>query len=152
MTKVTELAFVNHNNLIDVSGLENLVSLEKLALYCRHLNDISLLSKLKKLKCLEIELNNGSNDTKILSEMVQLESLSLNEIKLHDLYFLEKLTNLKILNLSAVRHIEDYSMLKRLKNIKIILDGSCLEDYESRKSFIEAIKRDDLTIDFSDLF
>jgi hypothetical protein len=123
----------------DISSLSSLNELICLQLSYNHINDISPLKSLKNLKELDLR-NNRIKDISALSELTNLETLYITDNdSLNDISALSVLSNLRQLDLgwNGIRDINSLSMLTELEvlylNSNNISDISALSDLKQLK-------------------
>ncbi|MFL0268872.1 leucine-rich repeat domain-containing protein [Candidatus Clostridium radicumherbarum] len=112
---ITYLHLYN-KNISDISGIENLSSLQTLDLENNQISDISAMNGLTNLQFLNLDLN-GISDISALKELTNLQDLYLDSNRISDFSALKGLINLKYLKLID-NQISDISVLKELTNLQ----------------------------------
>lgn len=112
--KHLEISFANE--LVDISGIKNISSLESLTIRFAELKDISDLSNLVKLSVLDLN-NNKIDDISVVSSLPNLKVLNLEKNKILDISVLSELKNIEKLNLSQNYYFKSYSPLKNIHSL-----------------------------------
>ncbi|AKA68125.1 leucine-rich repeat domain-containing protein [Clostridium scatologenes] len=136
ITDVKNIISLNasHKNIKEISGIENLTSLQTLDLGNNQITDISVLSSLTNLEMLNLSYNEFSDISK-LKGLTKLETLNLKSNEIQDISAIQILNNLKSLNLSNCK-ISNINSLKGLNNLKTLW----LNNNEISDSDKEALK------------
>ncbi|MCB2314152.1 leucine-rich repeat domain-containing protein [Clostridium tagluense] len=118
--------------ITDLNGIEYFKNLETVSLARNDITNISPLSKLSKLKHLDLSSNLELADISPLSKLLNLEYLDISSIKkLTNISPLSKLTKLEYLD-AIGNKIKDVSPLSALPNIKTLkLSINEIEDISS---------------------
>jgi hypothetical protein len=106
----------SNKNIKDISGIQNLTSLQYLDLSMNQISDISALQGLTTLQQLNLN-NNQISDISALQGLTNLLTLNLNSNQISNVSVLQGLTNLQELNLTD-NLISDVDPLKKLTNLK----------------------------------
>lgn len=101
----------------DISEIEHNINLEKIGFTDHNIKDISVLSKLKKLKEIFLPGNENLVDFTPLQDLPNLEYLFIGRCNIKDLSFLSSMTSLKHLNIEK-SNVEDLSPLSNLINLE----------------------------------
>src|SRR6056297_3257746 len=101
--------------IYNLSGIENLINLEYLDLWCNKVSDISPLSNLTNLTTLSFEYNQVS-DISPLSNLTNLIDLGFGNNQVSDISPLSNLTNLTTLSFGN-NQVSDISPLSNLTNL-----------------------------------
>jgi len=116
---LTDLEFLtlSYNKIDDISDLKGLTSLNSLHFRDNQISDsdISILSELKNLSVLSLDMNNIS-DISVLSGLTKLTNLYLESNQISDISALSGLTNITVLSLGNNK-INDISPLKNLTKL-----------------------------------
>ncbi|VAX24702.1 internalin, putative [hydrothermal vent metagenome] len=118
--EVTGILLCNSKNISNLSGLEQLVNLERLILNDNNVTDLSPLSGLTNLKVLTLGDNNVS-DVSPLSNLTNLTALSLGGNNISDVSALSGLKNLSVLwlNNNRVRNVKPLAKLTNINQLHL---------------------------------
>ncbi|SHK28596.1 leucine-rich repeat domain-containing protein [Paramaledivibacter caminithermalis] len=105
-------------DIISLGGLEHFTSLEELLLSKNNITDIKPLSKLHRLKYLNL-WKNDIRDITPIKNLTNLEQLDLDSNKISDIEALKELKNLKALRIGSNR-LTDISPLASLTNLEYL--------------------------------
>lgn len=103
------------DSIYDISGIENLINLQRLNLGSNQISDISDLEGLTRLTSLHLS-NNQINNIDTLKSLTKLTSLNLSGNQINDISLLETLTKLTNLSISE-NQINDIIVLKKLTRL-----------------------------------
>lgn len=115
--KVLEVNFY-YSKIKDISGIENLTSLQKLGLGGNQITDIGAIKSLTNLRRVEFSSNQIS-DISPLKNLINLQELALGDNQISNINSLGNMTNLQTLILYR-NSISDISPLKNLNNLQIL--------------------------------
>ena len=110
---------INNNNVENEIILSNLINLINLDISNTSITDIGFAEKLYKLDSLNISHNN-IEDFQPLTKLLRLETLLAVNVDLKDITFIESLINLRHLDIKSNRKLFDFSPISKLKKIKTI--------------------------------
>ena len=113
-----EFLSLRNNNICDLTPLKGLLNLYELDLGNNNINDLNSLTHLKELKYLFLYENNIS-DISPLVGLEKLEQLLLGDNNIYDIKSLEKLNNMNDLRLNYNK-ISDISSICDLVNLKYL--------------------------------
>lgn len=117
-------------NIIDLSGLENLINLKYLIAPDNQISDISVLADLDRLEHLYLQ-DNQIHDLSELSKLINLTYLDFRSNKISDIGVLEGLVNLEHLILDN-NQIRDVTALRNLSKINsLYLNSNQISDISS---------------------
>jgi hypothetical protein len=102
--------------LYDISPIANCLKLQKIYLYCTHINDISALSKLHYIEFLYMGLS-ISNVFPISSSCRRLKELKLTSSMVEDISVLADGLNLSLLSIYA-ENVSDISVLENCRKVR----------------------------------
>ena len=120
---------VRDKNIDSLVGLEHAINLESLIINSsnNNISDLSPLTNLIKLQCLEIS-NSNISDTSALSDLPKLDVLDLSNNDVNDLRPLENLLQLRVLRLGD-NNVKDIKPLSKLTELdKLILNNNNIND------------------------
>ncbi|MEJ6951858.1 leucine-rich repeat domain-containing protein [Natronospora cellulosivora (SeqCode)] len=115
ISSITEIDYLEENQISDLSSLANLSKLEELVIPSNIIEDISPLAELRNLRILDIT-NNQVEDISSLSELANLNYLFISHNQILDISPLSNLINLSRLN-SSSNQVSDIFALKKLENL-----------------------------------
>lgn len=144
--EITELE-VQHSEIQDISGIENLTNLKQLTLGNNKISDINVLKNLTNLQTLNL-IDNQLKDISALKNLVNLQSIDLRYNEISNISALKNLTNLKQLDLDNNK-ISDISALRNLTNLQELsfgcvpcgaIDAPVLKENYNEISDVSALK------------
>ena len=100
-------------NIKDFSFISKLGKLKDLDLHCTDISDISFLDKNKNIKILNLYGCKNIKDFSFIPKLEKLEDLDLHYTNISDISFLDKNKNIKILNLYRCKNIRDLSLISK---------------------------------------
>ncbi|MFC1792967.1 leucine-rich repeat domain-containing protein [Planctomycetota bacterium] len=120
LKNLTNLGLGNSKNLEDISGIPELINLERLWLTGGKIKDISPISNLKQLRVLVID-GNKIEDISPLSELTKMEFLNFGGNQISDLEPLKALTKLKSLTAyrNQIANVEPLESLIQLTHLNL---------------------------------
>ena len=124
-----EKIFLNHNRIVEISGLENLKDIRVLALNNNYIQEIKGLDNLKNLESLHLS-DNDIQEIKGLDNLKNLEALNLSDNDINHIGGLEKLKSLVSLEINKNR-------IKRLQGLDCCLN---LRALYLRNNLIESLE------------
>ena len=122
---IKELDYGFIDNSEDLRLLKYFQGLETLYIDCENINDLSILSKLPKLRHLKTVLAN-QNVLKTMQNCTTLESLELIKYESDNLESLEKMYNIKSLSITAAKYGSkiNYDSISKLPNLETLEIGN----------------------------
>ncbi|AWI03697.1 cell wall-binding repeat-containing protein [Clostridium drakei] len=132
---ITSLDLTNQN-ILSISGLENLIHLKSLNLSYNQIKDISPIVRLDELENLNLSHNN-IEDISYISNLVNLKEVNLSDNQISDLDHSRNMY--KEENATEYGETSD-NVFKKLKHIvSLDLSNSILDDYSSNKNRITSL-------------
>ncbi|NMM61466.1 cell surface protein [Clostridium sp. P21] len=132
---ITSLDLTNQN-ILSISGIENLVHLKSLNLSYNQIKDISPIVRLDELENLNLSHNN-IEDISYISNLVNLKELNVSDNRIEDLNHSRKMY--KEENETEYEETSD-NVFKKLKYIvSLDLSNSILDDYSSNRNRITSL-------------
>ena len=124
-----EKIFLNHNRIVEISGLENLKDIRVLALNNNYIQEIKGLDNIENLESLHLS-DNDIQEIKGLDNLKKLESLNLSDNDINYIGGLEKLKSLVSLEINKNR-------IKKLQGLDCCLN---LRALHLRNNLIESLE------------
>jgi Leucine-rich repeat (LRR) protein len=124
MKSLKKIEISSSDNLLSLSGIESLPSLEELHIDSEVINSFSGLKDLKSLDKVHIQCDR-LNNLKGLEEAPNITDLNLTSKGLEDISNIKSLTKLKDLDLSECSSIESLSGLEKLNLLKSLKVTDC---------------------------
>lgn len=119
--------FLGPGDLVDLTPLSGLITMESLRASINKISDVTPLSKLTKLDRLDLG-RTAVRDLKPLSTLVNLTELSLDGTEVKDISPLASCVKLERVSLKNTQ-VSDVTPLKDLKNLKYLyIEGTPVED------------------------
>lgn len=136
---------LSQNQITNTNALEELSNLRILNLSGNEISDISSLKNLSGLYYLDLDSNQISNIS-VLKNFVYLQTLLLSKNQISNIDSLQELTKLQQLSLKQNR-ISDISSLTALTNLNFLyLGGNQISDYTPVKGYYENLTNKDFDL------
>lgn len=126
-SNLRELRLSDNNRIQDISLLSGLKKLEVLVVNQNQIRDISVVADLPNLRHLDVH-HNGLEDISAVADLVLLERLVVRENSIHDLQPLARLSRLKflMLNFNPIHDIDVLAQLEAMETLN--LHGTLVSD------------------------